>query len=141
MTTGMGMGPMIDASTRTKGAGRPLMMPRVHAKRTPSTKIKVPSVATKGGMLRLVISRPFIRPTAAPMPRQMTMAMRHVVVLAAGDFRHGDGDGAHDRADRQVDAAAQDDHRLTDADDAEHGRCSQHVEHIREFVERGGEHC
>ena len=89
-------------------------------------------MAMKGATLKRVMMRPLMAPRNVPAASEMTMHHPGVridddaedgEVDALVDEQAGDDAGeAHDRADRQVDAAGQDDERHADAEDRVEGR-------------------
>ena len=88
----------------------------------------IPRVTRKDGTLSVVTRLPLTRPTMAPTPTPTRVAPKHPE-LVDGQRRQDPGQ-RHDGADREVDRADQDDHRLGQSDGQEHRRLPADVERV-----------
>ena len=116
--------------------------PLVISRPMPRSEVSVASVMMKGGRPILTMPKPWKMPMATPTRSVTRMAIQ---MREAGIHHHGDDDGgeADHGADRQVDAAGDDDEGLADRHDRDHRALPQQVGDVvggGEARRRNGKH-
>ncbi len=121
-------------STAGEGGGG---KPRVTTSSSPESTTFVASVMTMGGMRRRAMPRPLMVPTAAPPTRISGTAHTSATsLLRVSAVTRIAAPVEHPRH-RQVDAAADDDHRLADGHDADERGADDERGHVRGCREAG----
>ena len=104
--------------------------PRVATSSSPWSTTFMDSVMTMGGMPRRAMPTPLTVPTSAPNARHSGTAHRSARVVAPRQRGHEHARARERPGHRQVDAPADDDHRLADGHDADERRADDERAHV-----------